>query len=64
MRLCAMCYVQSGAYILQLMDDCATNWGLLIIALLETIAIFWIYGKRCCLLSNTNRRRRLVVVDY
>jgi len=37
--------VQGGAYLLLLMDDCAMSWGLLVIAFLETVAIFWIYGK-------------------
>ena len=36
---------QGGNYLLQLMDTYCTGWGLLIIALVECIAVSWVYGK-------------------
>ena len=36
---------QGGNYLLQLMDTYCTGWGLLIIALVECVAVSWVYGK-------------------
>jgi len=47
MRLCAN-YYQGGAYLLQLLDDCAISWGLLLVAFVEVVTIFWIYGNHYC----------------
>jgi len=35
---------QGGGYLLQLMDTYSCGWGIFVIALSETVAIFWIYG--------------------
>jgi len=37
--------MQGGNYLLQLMDTYCTGWGLLIIALVECIAVSWVYGQ-------------------
>ena len=47
MRLCWLYDgLQGGAYLLQLLDDCAVSWGLLVIALVEVLSIFWMYGNK------------------
>lgn len=37
---------QGGGYLLQLMDTYSCGWGVFVIALAETLAIFWVYGAR------------------
>jgi hypothetical protein len=36
--------VQGGMYVLQLMDHYSAGFGVLLIALIECIAINWVYG--------------------
>jgi len=44
-----MSFFQGGNYLLQLMDTYCTGWGLLLIALVECVAVSWVYGKIFCL---------------
>ncbi|KAK2156903.1 hypothetical protein LSH36_202g04000 [Paralvinella palmiformis] len=51
--MCAFCFLaglsmttKSGMYILQLMDSYAPSYSLLVIGVMETIAISWVYGHK------------------
>ena len=54
-------YGQGGAYVLQMLDDCGPSWGLLVIALVETIAIYWIYGNRCHFVVFINKSASILL---
>ena len=43
-NVCGGLLWQGGAYLLLIMDESVLGWGLLMLALVETVAIVWIYG--------------------
>lgn len=49
--------VQSGAYILYLVDQFSSFYALMIICLFELFAIAWIYGRKWC---TVTLRRKVV----
>ena len=48
-------------YILQLMDTYAPSYALLVVGLLETIVISWVYGKK--ILLNVFESHTLLAVN-